>query len=391
LQVLGWSAVLFVYCMALHGELVRLKPAPERLTSFYLSVAAGGAAGGIFTGLVAPVAFLGFWELHLGLAAGPVLLVAAMLIDPGSALNDGSARRVWAARLGCYALLLALAAGLAFHAVFSIVGYVHVSRGFFGQLRVSREAVDTPDAVVRLRHGRILHGAQRLDPERRLEPTGYYEERTGIGVALRRHPRRLAGEPLRIGVVGLGTGTLAAYAREGDSVRFYEIDPDVLRLSRGPEPFFTFLKDCPGEVEVVLGDARLSLEREPPQAFDVLVLDAFSGDAIPVHLLTREAFELWLRHLREPDGVLAVHVSNRYLELRPVVRAQARQLDLMPGGVKAYSSGLGWSSDWMLLARAGGLFEDEQARVAAHLYTDEQEELPLWTDSWSNLLGLLRW
>src|SRR5207247_1095260 len=179
------------------------------------------------------------------------------------------------------------------------------------------------------------------------------EERGGARAA--RHPRRLAGQPLRVGLVGLGVGTLAAFARAGDAFRAYEINPDVLRLSTGPDPAFTFLRDAPAEVTTILGDARLALEHDPPLDLDVLALDAFSSDAIPVHLLTREAFALYLRHLRGADGVVAVHVSNKYLDLKPVVRGLAGALGLRAVLVDSPASGSVWSSDWVLVVRDDAL------------------------------------
>jgi hypothetical protein len=388
-QVAVFTGALFAYCMACHGELARTKPSPAHLTSFYLTVAAGGAAGGLFTGLVAPAAFPGYWELHLALLGGPVLLVAMLLLDPESWLNRGDAGRVWTFRIAAYAGLVVLSVSLGAQAVDELRGMIEVRRGFFGVLSVALENRGQPDESHKLRHGRIAHGLQFTAPGRRREPTTYYGPKTGAGLALRRHPRRLAGEPLRVGLVGLGVGTLAAYAQPGDVFRVYEINPDVLRLSEGPDPTFTFLHDAPAEVTTVLGDARLSLEREPPQELDVLALDAFSGDAIPVHLLNREAFAVYLRHLRA-GGVLAVHVSNKYLDLKPVVRGLAGSFGLRAVLVDARSSGVLWSSDWVLVARDAAPFADAEVDVAALPLAVNEAGLPVWTDAYSNLLGVLR-
>jgi hypothetical protein len=388
-QVAVLGGALFAYCMACHGELARTKPPPEHLTSFYLTVAAGGAAGGLFTGLVAPAAFPGYWELHLALLGGPVLLVAVLLLDAESWLNRGDAGRVWAYRIAAYASLTVLAWRLGDQAIDPLRGLIEVRRGFFGVLSVALENRGAADEWRKLRHGRIAHGLQFTAPARRREPTTYYGPKTGAGLALRRHPRRLAGEPLRVGLVGLGVGTLAAYARPGDVLRVYEINPDVLRLSAGPDPVFTFLRDAPAEVTTVVGDARLSLAREPPQDFDVLALDAFSGDAIPMHLLTREAFAVYLGHLRA-GGVLAIHVSNKYLDLKPVVRGLAGSLGLRAVLVDGRSSGVLWSSDWVLVARDGALFADSEIDAAALPLAVSEAGLPVWTDAYSNLLGVLR-
>ena len=389
-QVAVYAGALFVYCMACHGELARGKPGPAYLTSFYLTVAAGGAAGGVFTGLLAPVLFLGSWELNLALVGGPVLLVAVLLLDPGSWLNRGAATRVWAFRIGAYAGLAALAGTLAAQVVSNLRGAGEVRRGFFGVIAVALENRGQPDEWRKLRHGRISHGLQFTSAARRREPTTYYGPKSGAGLALRRHPRRLAGRPLRVGLVGLGVGTLAAYAQAGDAFRAYEINPDVLRLSTGPDPAFTFLRDAPAEVATILGDARLALERDPPQELDVLALDAFSSDAIPVHLLTREAFALYLRHLRGADGVVAVHVSNKYLDLKPVVSGLAGAFGLRAALVDSRGSGAVWSSDWVIVVRHDALLRDPEVDAAALPLAVNEPGLPLWTDDYSNLLSALK-
>jgi spermidine synthase len=389
-QVAAYAGVLFVYCMACHGELARAKPGSAHLTSFYLTVAAGGAAGGVFTGVVAPLLFLGYWELNLALAGGPVLLVAVLLLDPDSWLNRGSPTRVWAFRLAAYAGLAALAGTHVAQVLSNLRGAGEVRRGFFGVIAVALENRGEPDEWRKLRHGRITHGLQFTSAERRREPTTYYGPQSGAGLALRRHPRRLLGQPLRVGLVGLGAGTLAAYAQAGDAFGVYEINPDVLALSTGPDPAFTFLRDAPAEVTTVLGDARLELEREPPQDLDVLALDAFSSDAIPVHLLTREAFALYLRHLRGPDGVVAVHVSNKYLDLKPVVRGLAGAFGLRAVFVDSPVSGSVWSSDWVLVVRNDALLRDPEVDKAALPLSVSEPGLPLWTDDYSNLLRALK-
>ncbi len=389
-QVAVYAGALFVYCMACHGELARGKPSPTHLTSFYLTVAAGGAAGGVFTGLLAPVLFLGYWELNLALVGGPVLLVAVLLLDPDSWLNRGTAARVWAFRIGAYAGLAALAGTLVAQVVSNLRGAGDVRRGFFGVIAVALENRGDPDEWRKLRHGRITHGLQFTSAARRREPTTYYGPKSGAGLALRRHPRRLAGQPLRVGLVGLGVGTLAAFAQAGDVFRAYEINPDVLRLSTGPDPAFTFLRDAPAEVTTILGDARLALERDPPLGLDVLALDAFSSDAIPVHLLTREAFALYLRHLRGPDGVVAVHVSNKYLDLKPVVRGLAGAFGLRAVLVDSPASGSVWSSDWVIVVRDDALLRDPEVDAAALPLAVNEPGLPLWTDDYSNLLLALK-
>jgi SAM-dependent methyltransferase len=274
-------------------------------------------------------------------------------------------------------------------------GALGMSRGFFGVLKVEQEHVGDPERhTFSLRHGRILHGFQYASEAKRGIPTSYYGEGSGISLALLHHPRRTAAAPgggnLRIGVAGLGVGTIAAYGREGDLLRFYEINPDVVRLAMGDGPF-TYLQDTLATVDVVLGDARVSLEREGDQHFDVLAVDAFSSGAIPVHLLTREAFEVYLRHLR-PDGVLAIDVSNRSLDLTPVVWSLAHHFGLAAVQVakKGAKDGSSWGSLWILLTRnaaflsAPGVADPEAKRE------NGRQRFPVWSDDANSLLPLIK-
>jgi len=382
-----WLGVLVAYGMACHGELVRARPGPRRLTAFYLVVAAGGALGGVLAAIVAPVVLDGYWELHAAILCGPLVLAVAAWRrpDPGAEERSGRLRLAVVATL----YLLALGGWLAHDVVGSRRTAEVVRRGFYGALRVEREAAGTPDEALKLMHGRIAHGLQLVDPARSAEPTTYFGPTSGVGLAIRRHPRRLRDEPLRIGIVGLGVGTLAAWARSGDSVRFYELDPEVVRLSEGSPAVFTYLRDAAGAVSVATGDGRLSLEGEPPAGFDVLVLDAFSSDAIPTHLLTREAFAVYLRHLRSPDGVLAVHVTNRYVDLKPVVRGVAASAGLRAVHVPSFERGVRWSSDWMLVGRDGGVLDDELVSAASLPPVEGRGDV-VWTDDWSDLVSVLK-
>ena len=401
-QISIFAGVLFAYGLGGHGELARLKPSPRHLTTFYMVIAAGGAAGGVFAALVAPQIFPAFFELHLALLAGPVLLLLAILRDDTSWLNRGPRRLVWALRASVVAWALALAVALGIHVEDTFRGAERISRNFYGVLRVLHRDEGTAAEVRQLKHGRIIHGLQYVAPDRRREATSYYGPRTGIGLALERHPRRVAGEPLRVGVVGLGVGTLAAYARAADVFRFYEINPAVIDLAQGPAALFTYLADAPGDVAIVPGDARLALEREAPGEFDVLAVDAFSSDAIPVHLLTREALGVYLRHLREPDGVVAFHVSNRFLDLRPVVKGLATDRGLraalfvwsgldvaglldQPGDWQST-----WPSDWVLVTRESRLLDDAQVAKAAVTLDVGAPGPPVWTDGYSNLLRVIK-
>jgi hypothetical protein len=270
-------------------------------------------------------------------------------------------------------------------------GVRFVTRNFYGLLRV----VGAPEEhLVKLLHGRITHGVQFTDSARAGLPTSYYSRGSGIGLAIDNHPGREKG--LRIGVVGMGVGTLAAYGRENDTIRFYEINPAVPRLSRGPDPFFTYLDRSPAHVEVAMGDARLSLEKElrqgENQRFDILALDAFSSDAIPVHLLTEEAFAVYRRHLRQPDGILAVHITNRYLDLVPVVHGYAEAHGLISAMISSDEDEEGaYSSDWILLASSGSVLALDSIAGASTGWDSTSYRVPRpWTDDYSNLLSLLK-
>jgi hypothetical protein len=389
-QVAAFSFVLLVYGLACHGELARLKPPPRRLTAFYLVIAAGGAAGGVFTGIVAPRVFASFFELHLTLLAGPVVLLLAVARDRGSWLHRGTRPLVWALRASVVVWVIALGVALATHVEDTYRGAERVVRNFYGVLRVVRHDAGSDREMVQLKHGRIIHGIQYASSDRRREATTYYGPRSGIGLALDRHPRRLAGQPLRVGGVGLGVGTIAAYARPGDTFVFYEINPEVIALSEGSAPTFTYLRESPAESAVVPGDARLALERELPRGFDVLAVDAFSSDAIPVHLLTREALRLYLGHLRAPEGVVAFHVSNRYLDLKPVVRGLAGPLGLRGALVVSRGFDGAWPSDWVLLTRGQGLLDDPDVASSATTLPLGDAGLPVWTDAHSDLLRVIK-
>ena len=390
-RVLLWCAILFVYGLAGHAELLRRRPGPGQLTSFYLAVAAGGALGAALPALAAPLVFDGYWELQIGVLAGPLALVVSWLADSRSPLRDGEddedGPAALQAGLASLIALGVLGGWLAWDVAGRRAGVERASRGFYGVLRVVREERGYADEALKLLHGQTAHGLQLQAAAGRRRPTTYFGPTSGAGLAIERHPLRQAGEPLRVGVIGLGVGTLAAYSRAGDTFRFYELDPAVARLSQGEHPLFTYLRDARGGLSLALGDGRLALEREPPQGFDVLVLDAFSSDAIPTHLLTREAFALYRRHLGE-RGVVAVHVTNRYVDLEPVVRGAARALGLRALHVPSFERGVLWPSDWMLVS-SDPWPEQDEAIGAASLPARGLADV-LWTDDWSNLLRVLK-
>jgi len=372
---------LFICCMVCHGELARLKPHPSRLTSFYVMIALGGALGGVFVALIAPRVFSGFYELPVGLAACTFVVLAVLRADPESGLG------------GSWKQPVPLAAALLTLAVAGYLGFVIRERGkdarlmvrnFYGGLKILESTADDSDEPVRrLMHGTITHGEQYLNSKFRDRPTTYYGPNSGVGRAIRQDQE---DGPVRVGVIGLGTGTLAAYGRAGDYFRFYEINPLVLRLANTE---FTFLKICKARLDVALGDARLSLEREPTENFDVLAVDAFSSDAIPVHLLTREAFVLYFRHLK-PDGVLAVHVSNKHLNLTPVVKLAAASLqkDARLVDTEDEENDV-FGSTWVLVTSSTGFFDRPLMRTAA-VAVPLPRKTRMWTDDYSNLFQILK-
>jgi hypothetical protein len=386
---------LFVCCMVCHGELARLRPHPAHLTGFYLLVSLGGALGAIFVAVLAPRLFSGPYELPIALVGCAVLFLAAVYRDPSGVIPKPGAKVAWALAA---ALVLAFAINLSVTAWRRREEARVTVRNFYGVLRVVETRIviyaSAKDGGVIpvghgatqriLYHGTIRHGMQFQVPALRRMPTTYFGPNSGIGLAL-----RVLGErgPLKVGLAGLGAGTLAAYGRPGDHYTFYEINPLIVRLASSE---FTFLSDSPAPIEVYLGDARLSLERQSPQAFDLLVADAFSGDAIPVHLLTREAFALYFRHLK-PNGVLAVHVSNRFVNLVPVVRAEAlyfhKQVITIFGNsdkLKGIEPAL-----WMLVTGDKALLENAEIKKAA-LTLAPESDLTLWTDDYSSVFKLLK-
>jgi hypothetical protein len=381
LEVAVNFAALFLLAMVCHGELARRKPAPRWLTQFYLMLAAGGALGGLLVGMVAPLLFSTHVEFKLGLIGGYVLAVAVVLGDEHCRWFRGHPRRGVVAGLALFVGLLVI---LRSQDSIALGPIRSVTRNFYGVLYVDEVLAEDPRRhAFALRHGRILHGLQ-LTADRRW-PTTYYGRTSGIGLLL--EDLRPRGT-LRVGAVGLGVGTLAAYARQGDCLRFYEINPAVERLAR---QHFTYLADCPVQVAVVLGDARLSLERESPQRFDVLVLDAFSGDAIPLHLLTREAFEIYLRHLA-PDGVLALHITNRHVDLNPVVAAQASAADCHQIRIRSSADNARGitASVWLLLSRDPEALATPRLKLAADPPVASPFSVPPWHDDSTNLLEVLR-
>jgi spermidine synthase len=373
---------LFTCCMVCHGELALLKPDPQYLTHFYLMISAGGALGGIFVALVAPRIFKSFYELPLGLMLCAVLVLLALSLDPGIAGWFRGWRMIvpLAGAVGTVYMGVYLGREIQVQAQDSRV----MVRNFYGALRVRDNGAENELNTVRtLTNGTINHGEEYVNVAKRRMPTTYYGPQTGVGVALREKQKKGA---IRVGVVGLGTGTVASYGRLGDYYRYYEINPLVPPITRGQ---FYFVPDCPAKLEIAMGDARLSLERESPENFDVLVVDAFSSDAIPVHLLTREAMALFFRHLRA-DGVLAVHISNRYLDLQPVVEGEAEALGKLSRTIDTEEDTRVdvFPATWVLVYAPDSAFEPPEFRDSADIKS--RRKVRMWTDDYSNLFQILK-
>jgi hypothetical protein len=410
-----YSLLVGTSCMVCHGELVRLKPGAGAITSFYLMVSAGGALGGLFAAVLAPLLFRGYWELQLSIWGCGALLLGCLMRDQDSWIHErrpllaiallaaavllpevvmvgagklasglfyniaaGGAAIVGAAVIygrrqggvsnaGSGFLPVSVAASLLMLAsvLLSSIGNrlnssVFAVRNFYGAFAVlERDSSDPAWHAYVLRHGRIVHGVQFTQRDKRRQPSAYYGPASDVGLLMLHHPRRSAADPrqrsLRVGVVGLGIGTIAAYGHPGDYMRFYEINPAMIKVAAGESGYFTYLRDSRARIEVVPGDGRLSMEREirdgEPQRFDLLIIDAFSGDAIPMHLLTKEAMAVYMRELA-PDGVVGLHVSNNYFDLRPIAARLAEYYGLHYGWVHSPSlNRLTQTSDWILLAR----------------------------------------
>jgi len=419
--------VLFVVAMVCHGELARRRPPAKRLTEFFVWVSVGGLIGGVFTALVAPLLFNAIYEYPIVLALAGMLRPAPsnekkiMLADfllpwgLGAALvlttsNISGARGTYAVILTVVFAIALLSFnsrpvrfGLGLAAVF-LAGFLRASvakghpkvlyaeRSFFGVYQVTREAGSN---AVTLYHGSTLHGAQAVIPDRRLIPITYYHRDGPVGDIF---AKTLAGtlSGRRVAVVGLGTGTLACYGRSGEHWTFYEIDPAIVGIARNPR-FFSFLRECPPSVNIVLGDARLTLRRARPGSYDVMVLDAFSSDAIPVHLLTREAIRGYFELLK-PNGVIAVHISNRHVDLSPVLGAVSSDLGVVARvrrdgskdiSVKDMKAGRA-ESDWVIMARStadlGAIATDKRWVNLPH-----RADVPSWTDDFSNVFRVFHW
>lgn len=367
--------MLFFGCLLVHGQLAQSKPKPSGLTLYYFFLSLGGVLGGGFVALLAPRIFTGYWELPITEGITLAIAMASTVFSRCSAY--------WIGRRPATAIAsLSLVIGIVHVQVVQINSFfnntIFVDRTPYGVLRVKEHGLNTNDHFRELLNGSTTHGDQYLSEEFRGEATSYYGISSGIGRLMNTFN---VETPRHLGVIGLGAGTMAVYGDENDLVSFYEIDPVVEQVAREQ---FSYLPRALSQVAVHIGDARLSLESAEPQGFDVLVIDAFSSDAIPVHLLTAEAFTEYARHLA-PNGMIAVHVSNRHLDLTPVVAAGAEQLgmgwrELNTNTITEHESG----NTWVLVSA------DEEKLEVLEPKQNETTAVTPWSDSYSSLLPLLR-
>ncbi|MBM3964873.1 MAG: hypothetical protein FJ308_07355 [Planctomycetes bacterium] len=378
IEVAAYFSGLFFSCMVCHGELYQRRPAHHELTRFYITIAAGGAFGGILVGIIAPNLFHTFLEWQIGLLS-VVAVFAWTYLDESQSWKSRFTLPMRLAMVTSAIFVTAITVSWSSHRP----GTLQETRNFFGILSVV-ETTDpqTHEPIRNLVHGRIVHGSQFLKSELNTTPTTYYSHNSGVGRLL----LSMTTTGRKIGVVGLGAGTIATYGRPGDKFRFYEINPDVIDLANR---YFQYLPRCTAQVDTLVGDARLLLEREPDQDFDCLVLDAFSGDAIPVHLLTSEAIDTYRRHLND-RGALAIHISNLYFDLRPIVAGLAHRagMELVVIENKGMTDNE-QDSTWAILTRDPTV-TDTLSPIAKKQNPKNQSRLVVWTDDCSNLMEVLR-
>lgn len=383
-MILTNSFVMFVGCLLCHSELYRRRPADrDQLTSFYLMVAIGGAVGGVLVGIIAPLYFRDFWEYPAALIICADLLVAIAFQE-----RRGG---IYKLRITIVAVSLVTAGYILLLRFANFTTAQEVSRNFYGVQRVRLEQFRGVEAYS-LVSGSIVHGIQAVDERFRDQAPGYYTEKSGAALSITRNPRRLAGQSLKIGIMGLGTGTMAFFGQPGDVIRYYEIDPQVIRIAQDTR-FFTYLADTQAEVQIIEGDGRLSLERElaqgASQQFDVLVIDAFSGDSVPTHLISIEAVNLYLQHLK-PGGVLVFNISNRHLNLEPVLWRAKEAAGVQGVYVQdTPKNALGFPSRWVILSDGEEFFNDPLVREASRALEGDSR-IRLWTDDYSNLFQAVR-
>jgi hypothetical protein len=371
---------LFVCCMVCHGELARRRPHPRYLTQFYLMVSIGGALGGLFVALASPRIFRDYMELPAAMAAMAVLVTCVLWNQ-----KPGVPRALWM-RAALVIVTLGLAVYLGYKETKKERIYVRSARNFYGVLHVRDDAATSYGVPAQrvLVHGTIDHGTQLLQHGSERIPTSYFGYSSGVTRAIRAVGKK---GPIKLGILGLGAGVTASLARAGDTLHYYEINPLVLDIATHQ---FGFLPGCPADKQVYLGDGRLLLESLPDEHLDFFALDAFTSDSVPVHLLTREAYKTYLRHLK-PDGVMAINISNRYLNLGPVVAQAMTEMGWSgvtvddEGEDQPYYSG----NTWVVLARSPQFFDNPSFKGSSKTLKPKPG-FREWTDDFSNLIQILK-
>lgn len=369
-----YFAGMFVACMVCHGELAALKPDPSHLTRFYLMISVGGAIGAVLIAIVAPLTLPGYFEL------GIVLVLLAGLL----AVRLQGAPSVLAIAVTAASLVLVVRGGMDY-----TDGIRIMQRDFYGVVRTRDWQEPAPYRT--MYHGAIMHGGQLLGAKYKNVPADYFSPGSGYGRVFATLNETAPGQPRSIGVIGLGAGVLAAYGRPGDSMVFYEISPRVVDIARSE---FSLLADSGAKIDVVMGDGRLSLEREAPRRYDVMGIDAFSGDSIPMHLITREAMAQYARHLKE-DGVIVFQATNRFVNLPPVIKKLASEVGMhavlvsdTPPNADDYTY---WysSTDQVVVSRNKALLSSGALAKGAVEIAD-LPGLPTFTDAHHNLVRILK-
>ena len=386
--ILIFSLGMFAVCMVCHGELARIKPDSRHLTTFYLFVSLGGALGGMFVSLFAPKFFRGHWEYHIGILAALILIGISLFRT-----RQETSRAFTTVLSGGWITVIITAGVFLLHNIEKVEkNSLETKRNFYGVIRVYDERSGEPRHRHRINNGNIKHGTQFWQPDKRDYPTTYYAKRSGIGLALRYHPNRLQGKGLKVGIVGLGAGTIAYYCNEKDHFRFYEINQIVADMAYR---HFTYLSEAEGKIEVLMGDGRITMEREladtGSQKYDVLAIDAFSGDSVPVHLLTKEAFALYLKHLKK-DGILAMHISSKYLQLENVISGMTNVFKIGSQYVKTRKNGKKNISrtTWVLLSNNLQFLSYSKVVKYVTPWPDNLDNV-VWTDDFSNLVRVLEY
>ena len=404
LQVGVYSSILFFACMLCHGELARLKPIKTKLTLFYLIIALGGVIGSIFTSIVAEHIFTQYYEFPLGIALVYVLFTCSLWQENKQKNSQGNSQKYSQKsnqgnlsnslkKQNLYLSVASVVGLLAFSLYFTKLNSLYFkddvfnSQNFYGTLTV-KDFNEFDQPIRMLFDGATSHGTQYLSSAYRDVPSSYYRFDTGVSLALQQFGD---GKPKNVGIIGLGTGTLAAYGNEGDTYVFYELNPSVELAAKD---YFSYLSSSKADVSVRTGDARITLQNElkakGSQQYQVLVVDAFSSDSIPVHLLTLEAFRLYLQHLTD-DGLLVLHISNNYLDLLPLVATLSEKVGRqMQHFYSASDDANEHTAEWVVVTNNEDFYQDEKIKARATYFQLKQEQRILWTDAYSNLLSVIK-